>query len=149
MMVVWMKPRRITSPRTPPIEIRSPTVKVEPRRMTKYPAIEVTTCCSAKARPAETSPKAVARRVGSLNQIDSSPRIRTTAESRLMPWRDQNFVCRLAWSARPSTRPISPRRSLLPISTTATKASDSSNLRPFSAFTPTQSIPRNCMLLIP
>ena len=35
MMVVWMKPSRITSPRTPPMEMRSPTVKVLPRRITR------------------------------------------------------------------------------------------------------------------
>jgi hypothetical protein len=33
MMVVCMNPRATTSPRTPPIAIRSPTLKFLPRRM--------------------------------------------------------------------------------------------------------------------
>ena len=35
MMVVWMNPSAMTSPRTPPMVIRSPTLNVLPRRITK------------------------------------------------------------------------------------------------------------------
>ena len=61
MIVVWRKLRAITSPRTPPIVIRSPTLKVWPRKITKYPASAVTTFWSAKASPAVTRPSAVVR----------------------------------------------------------------------------------------
>ena len=51
MIVVWMKLSAITSPRTPPMVMRSPTLNVFPRRMTMYPATDVTTFCSANAHP--------------------------------------------------------------------------------------------------
>ena len=102
------------------------------------------TCCSAKARPADISPKAVASRAGSLNQIDSRPRMSTIAASRLMAWRVQNFVCtRRGRSCRARGRRRR-ARGAPPTRTTAMNAIERRSLRPFSALTPTQSMPRRC-----
>ena len=74
----------ITSPRTPDISIRSPTVNTRLRSMTKYPATDVTTFCRANASPAVTSPAAVVSRVGSSNHIDSTPSRMIAAEIRFV-----------------------------------------------------------------
>src|SRR5206468_11783175 len=66
-----------------------PTLKVAPRRMTRYPDTAVITRCRAKATPAVIRPKAVATCLGSLNQIDSTPPNNATAPTIEMTWRTQ------------------------------------------------------------
>ena len=59
-----------------------------------------------------------------------------------MPWRVQNLVWMDEVSARPIATPTSQRSARLPSSTIAMKTIESRSLRPFSALTPTQSIPK-------
>jgi len=83
--VVCRKPMPITSPRTPPIWIRSPTWTLPLQRIAKYPANAVTTRCIENASATVSTPAAAARLRGSLNQIDSVPNTRKPVVNRLTP----------------------------------------------------------------
>ena len=97
-----MKSSAITSPRTPPIAIRSPTVNVFPRRMTKHPANDVITFVVRAKRQTghATKPRAVASLVGSSNQMEIKPKIISKATIIRTPWCVQNDICRLRWLAK-------------------------------------------------
>ena len=138
MIVVWVNPRAITSPRTPPIAIRSPTLNVFPRRMTKYPAIAVMTRWSANASPAEISPRPVVRVVGSSNQIDATPNTIRAPTNSFTPWRAQN---RPRSFDEPRSNMSAMRRNAQPrIRAMTISEIVNSNFLPLSAFTPTRRV---------
>jgi hypothetical protein len=90
----------------------------------------VITFCRAKARPAPISPIAVARRVGSSNQIEAMVSSSSAETVRLTTCRAQK------WKRVPERLPMKvrsrARRSQATISAAATRANVRSSLRTFS-----------------
>ena len=89
-IVVWNGSSATTSPRTPPMTMRSPTENVDPRRMMTYAANAVITRCSANAMPAVNRPAIVASRAGLSNHTETSANRRTTRSTRPPTCRSQN-----------------------------------------------------------
>ncbi len=139
MIVVCMNPSAATSPRTPPIVIRSPIVKVLPRKMMRYPARDEMTFCSANAIPAVARPMAVVSRAGLSSQIDSKPKTVSTNTATASACRDQK---RAAGCRSGSVIPLmSARPAKLTKNAKAINARVRISLYPFSGLMPTQRMP--------